>query len=339
MAHISQRRDLTEPQVAADLAAKVGVTDVLNMLLLLSYADMNGVGPGVWSEWKGTLLWDLYERTHAHMNAGETPPGLSPIAELKEKIIDSLHGRVPLSEIERHLALLPDRYVRTSSPETVAVHLRLACELEATTFTCSWAAHGRTLTELTICTRDRHGLFADIAGTLAAHGIEILSAEINTREDQIAIDVLMLRVATTRHAIDEEKQKAIERSLESAIKGTTPVAALVHKWQTQHAPRRRLSTAHRRSLPSVVCDNKGAQSATIVEVRTADQLGLAYKIASAATAQGLEIVYAKITTEKSDAFDVFYVTDAAGERLSAAAMRELETAIMERLSTKASAAK
>ena len=64
MAHISQRRDLTEPQVAADLAAKVGDTDVLNMLLLLSYADMNGVGPGVWSEWKGNLLWDLYERTH-----------------------------------------------------------------------------------------------------------------------------------------------------------------------------------------------------------------------------------------------------------------------------------
>jgi [protein-PII] uridylyltransferase len=339
MAHISQRRDLTEPQVAADLAAKVGDTDVLNMLLLLSYADMNGVGPGVWSEWKGNLLWDLYERTHAHMNAGETPPGLSPIADLKEKIVDSLHGRVPISEIERHLALLPDRYVRTSSPETVAVHLRLARELEAETFTCSWAEHGRTLTELTICARDRHGLFADIAGTLAAHGIEILSAEINTREDQLAIDVLMLRVAATRHAIDEEKQKAIERSLESAISGTTAVAALVHKWQTQHAPRRRLSTAHRRSLASVVCDNKGAQSATIVEVRTADQLGLAYKIASAATAQGLEIVYAKITTEKSDAFDVFYVTDAAGERLSAAAMRELETAIMERLSNKVSAAR
>jgi len=58
---------------------------------------------------------------------------------------------------------------------------------------------------------------------------------------------------------------------------------------------------------------------------------LAYKIASAATALGFEIVYAKITTEKSDSFDVFYVTDAEGMRLSEAAMQALELATLERL--------
>ena len=40
----------------------MGTLDALNLLLLLTYADLNAVAPGVWSEWKSTLLWDLYRR-------------------------------------------------------------------------------------------------------------------------------------------------------------------------------------------------------------------------------------------------------------------------------------
>jgi [protein-PII] uridylyltransferase len=72
----------------------------------------------------------------------------------------------------------------------------------------------------------------------------------------------------------------------------------------------------------------------VVEVRASDEVGLAYKIARVATALGLEITYAKITTEKSDAFDVFYVTDGNGIRLSEEAMRKLEDAMMEKLSNR-----
>jgi [protein-PII] uridylyltransferase len=106
------------------------------------------------------------------------------------------------------------------------------------------------------------------------------------------------------------------------------------KWQTQHAPRRRarVSNTRHQKLAHVVCDNNAAQSATIVEVRAADEAGLVYKIASVATTLGFEITYAKITTEKSDAFDVFYLTDAEGMRLNEAAMCELELATLEKLS-------
>ena len=335
MAHISQRRDLTEPQVAAQFAAQMETLDALNMLLLLSYSDMNGVGPGVWSEWKGNLLWDLYEPARLQMAGSEAPPhGAARIAQLREKIMASLEGHLPLSGVERHLALLSDRYVRTASPEAVANHLRLIEELESDAFRWKWVQHGRTITELIVCARDRHGLFADIAGTLTAQGVEILSAEINTREDGVAIDVFMLRTAATHQAIESRKWITIERALRAAIRGESDVAALVEKWQTQHAPRRRVrvTNGRRQELPIVVCDNKAAQSATVVEVRAADEAGLAYKIASAATALGFEIVYAKITTEKSDAFDVFYVTDPQGMRLSPTAMQALELATLEKLS-------
>jgi [protein-PII] uridylyltransferase len=335
MAHISQRRDLTEPHVAADFAAEMETIDQLNMLLLLSFSDMNGVGPGVWSEWKGQLLWDLYERSRRHLVETETPAlGPARLAELKENVLTSLAHQFPRSIVERHLALLPDRYLRTTTPVAAAQQLRLIEGLETNVFRWHWQQHGNTITELTICARDRHGLFADLAGTLTTQGVEILRAEINTREDGIAIDVFILRAAATHQAIEESRWVKIERALRAAIAGECDVAALVEKWQTQHAPRRRLrpTNSRHKKLAHVVCDNKAAQAATIIEVRASDEVGLAYKIASVATALGLEITYAKITTEKSDAFDVFYVTDANGMRLSEEAMRKLEAAMLEKIS-------
>jgi len=336
MAHVSQRRDLSEPQVAPDFAARMGTLDNLNMLLLLTYSDMRGVGPGVWSEWKGNLLWDLYERSRQHLaESGSAGYGLATQTALREKILAALDGHFPLSEVERHLALLPDRYLRTTTAEATGEQLRLIRQLATDAFRCRWVPQGRTITELTICAHDRHGLFADIAGTLTSQGIEILSAEIYTREDGIAIDIFKLRSAVNHHAIEERKWLPIERALRAAIKGESDVAALVEKWQTQHAPRRRhrrFNNNRHQKLAQVQCDNKAAQTATIVEVRAADEAGLAYKIASVATALGFEITYAKITTEKSDAFDVFYITDASGNRLSPEAMRELEVFTLEKLS-------
>ena len=337
MSHISQRRDLTEPQVASEFAAEIKTIDQLNMLLLLTYSDMNGVGPGVWSEWKGHLLWELYECSRRHMVQPQSlKHGHSVLAESKENVLTSLGDRYTRSVVERHLALLPDRYLRTTSPETIGQHLRLIERVDTDGVNFYWMQHRKTVTELTICARDRHGLFADIAGTLTTQGVEILRAEINTREDGIAIDVFILRIAATPHAVEERRWLRIEQALRAAVAGAVDVAAMVEKWKVQHTPRRRFKSANTRhkKVAVVACDNKAAQAATVVEVRASDEVGLAYKIASVATALGLEISYAKITTEKSDAFDVFYVTDSNGMRLSEDAMQDLEDALMESISTK-----
>src|SRR5258705_12151129 len=109
------------------------------MLLLLSYSDMNGVGPGVWSEWKGNLLWDLYERARLKLTGSETPShGPVQLAGLKEKVMNSLHGQVPLSEVDRHLALLPDRYLRTTKPEAGLGHFPFVGKLQTSSVLLNW---------------------------------------------------------------------------------------------------------------------------------------------------------------------------------------------------------
>lgn len=334
MAHLAQRRDLNEPQVISDFAATLGSLDALNMLLLLTYADLNAVGPGVWTEWKATLLWDLYRGTRKHMTGEDAALDDSlERARIKEEIAGALTPAVPLSEVERHLALLPDRYLRITSPATAAMHIQMIETVKAEGFACRWMRHSNTSAELTVAVQDHHGLFADLAGTLAANGIEILSAELNTREDGIAIDGFMLRQASTRQAVDDHRYQVIERALRQAVAGQLDVAALVERWSTRNAPRKRSRAipARRRNLPQVVCDNEASVSSTLVEVHAIDEPGLAYKIASVLAGLGLEIVCARIATERSDALDVFYVTDGDDLKLTDERTKSVERALTDEL--------
>jgi len=335
MAQLAQRRDLNEPHVVTDFAAQMGTLDALNVLTLLTFADLNAVAPGVWSEWKSTLLLELYRRARTVLTGSDAPlDEIAKTARFKEQVKKALEGSLALSEVERHVALLPDRYVRVTRPGAAAIHLHLIKELKADVFVRRWTRSGRESTELTVCTKDRHGLCADIAGALAAHGVEILSAELNTREDGIAIDVFMLREASTHHAIDIQRYPAIERSLRKAITGESDVAALVERWRTRNAPRKRNAArdAGPRNPPQVACDNEASQSSTLIEVHAVDEPGLAYKIASALAALGLDIVCAKIATEKSDALDVFYVTDGDGMKLSQSRMQSVQVTLARMLS-------
>jgi len=334
MAQVAQRRDLNEPHLIADFAAKLGSVDALNMLLLLTYADLNAVGPGVWSDWKANLLWDLYRRTRAHLAGAELAiDDDAMLQQYKEEIAHAAISRLPLSQIERHLALLPERYQRITPAAAAATHMTMIETAGTEGCAIAWnAVSGGT--ELVVCAADRHGLFADLAGTLAAHGVEILSAEVNTREDGIAIDQFMLRQASTSEAIEPRQHEKLKQALKRAAAGELTVGELIERWRARNAPRKRpaLVPARRHDLPRVVFDNDASPTATLVEVHAVDEPGLAYKIASALASLNLEIVCARIATERSDALDVFYVTNSDGSRISEAETEIIGGQIKSRLS-------
>jgi [protein-PII] uridylyltransferase len=332
MAHVSQRRDLNEPHTVRDFARKVGDVDMLGMLLLLTYADMSGVGPGVWSEWKGALLKELYARTRAELigpAAKNFETGES--ARLMEAVLSEVAGRVSPVEVERHFALLPQRYALTTGAKSAATHILLSARLADEPFACDWSERASGATEFSLAARDRRGLFADVAGALAAQGIEILSADLHTRADGVAVDSLLLREAATGKPLPEHRLAPIERAVKSAIEGASDVALLVERWRTRNAPRRRPASTHAppRATTRVIFDNEASETTTLVEVRAADEPGLAYKIASALTARGLDIARARIATEKADALDVFYVTNGDALKLTAEEMSALEETLIE----------
>jgi [protein-PII] uridylyltransferase len=109
----------------------------------------------------------------------------------------------------------------------------------------------------------------------------------------------------------------IDSVIKRALGGEFDVAAAVEK--RLHSQSTSKFSSKRKLLAAAPTrfnwDNQSSDKSTILEVRTGDRLGLAYKIASTLTGLGLDIVFAKVATEKHLALDIFYITNAAGEKL------------------------
>ena len=52
----AQHYDLSDPDVIAEFARFVGDRERLVYLFLLTVADVTAVGPGTWTDWKGTFI-------------------------------------------------------------------------------------------------------------------------------------------------------------------------------------------------------------------------------------------------------------------------------------------
>jgi [protein-PII] uridylyltransferase len=323
MSQISQRRDLTEPGLIDAFARRISRVDRLNMLLLLTYADHCGVGPGIWNEWKGALLWDLYTRTRARLTEDAGPANDERAREsARDTASRDLQAEFPRSEVERHFALMPERYLRVTGAGEMVRHFRLVQARGDEPLAAEWHS-GDHCTQLAVVTRDHPGLLAQMAGTLTAHGLDILSVDLYTREDGVVVDSFKVREAREHGPVAAARRPAIVSALRSAVAGGYDVAMAVERW------RRGWRRRSKRPLvrPTVRFDSISSVLSSVIEVRAEDEPGLVFRIASVLSAHGLNISFAKIATEKSHALDVFYVTDARGEKVDAEEMPRLEAAL------------
>jgi [protein-PII] uridylyltransferase len=109
------------------------------------------------------------------------------------------------------------------------------------------------------------------------------------------------------------------------------VGAAVERWRAKSPRRTWRRTARKPVQTAVKFDSETSITGTVVEVRAEDEPGLAYKIASTIAALSFSITFAKITTEKSHALDVFYITDARGQKLNTTDLQAVEQALLEAL--------
>lgn len=332
MSHLSQRRDLSEENVIESFAEKVGDLETLNMLTLLTYADTSGVGPGIWNEWKDALLWDLYRRTRAHLTGRPARWDSGRRDAVERKVISAVTPEILPSEVERHFAMMPERYWRATDPDRLVAHVKMIKRLESQSLAAEWhVSDDKHFTDLTVCTRDSAGLFARLAGALSSQGVNILSADLNTREDGVVLDTFRISEMKGHHAVGPDRWCPLERALRDAVDGNLDVAASVDKWhaKTAYKPRHRSSRSPAR--PAVRIHSEASPVSTVIEVRAEDQPGLAYKISSTLAQLGLNITFAKIATEKNQALDVFYITDETGAKLMPDRIPEVETSLLQAL--------
>lgn len=315
MAHISQRRDLHDDQLILQFARNMGMSENLKMLYLLTFADLRAVGPDVWSDWKGMLLHELYEKTYQVLEKGdfEMEKRSEKLRNRRRKILETLQDEYDGRVVREHLRAMSTRYLMSYRSAEIVEHLRLSLGRGRQSLVLK-VEHDqrRGYSQVTISTLDIPGLFSKITGVMAANAINILGAQIHTRSNGEALDILQVSAKSGGPIQNPSKWKRVQEELTAVVEGRARVDELVSK----RRPPAFMTDRPRPRFPNrVEFDNEVSSQYTVIDIFAHDKIGLLYNITKTLKELGLYIGVSKISTKVDQVADVFYVQDIFGQKV------------------------
>jgi [protein-PII] uridylyltransferase len=319
MSHLAQRRDLSDPQLILEFARKVGDRTNLRNLYLLTVADIRASSKQAWSDWKGQLLAELFEKTAEFLESGteDTQRALEVIERRVETRREAARAELTkqgLGEelVDAYFAMMPRRYLIAHSPSQIARHAMVVVSLgrDEPLATAVRSFRGG-FSELIVCTRDVHGLFSKVAGVITAHHINILGAHVYTTRSGLALEVYRLTTPDGGESEQELLWSELRRSLERVLSGEVDVDELLRR-RRRVGGRRRAS----RTPASVSVSNEESEFYTIADVSADDRLGLLHDLTHVIADHGLEIYISKAAVVLDQVADTFYLKDDAGRKIS-----------------------
>jgi [protein-PII] uridylyltransferase len=322
------RRDIFDLDTVRAFAGKVQTLEALRMLTLFTYADIQAVHPDALTPWKAENLWRLYLATASYLDRSvdDERVGVRIGKELVDRVAALLPGR--RAEVEAFLAGFPERYLRTRTPEQVRLHFDMAERLADDPVQIEFR-HSPGSSGITLLARDRPLLFADMAGALAAWGMNIVTADAFGNLQGVVVDNFRFTDTFRTLEMNASEHAVFVASIHDVMAGKLAVEKLL-------AGRRR----GRRKLPKVVVearvdyDDDVSSHSTLLQVVAQDIPGLLRAISLALAECGCNIDVALVDTEGETAIDVFYITR-DGTKLDAAEQKELKQALLAAMKTNA----
>ena len=167
-------------------------------------------------------------------------------------------------------------------------------------------------TEIVICTRDQRQLLAKICGVLAVHDIDILRADVHTRDDDVAIDVFQVTDVSGSPTLPKVKRAQVCERLAAVIGGTMEVSQLFENYSTRWSHRKREVPQR---AAEIEVENQVSDRYTVIDADVSNVAGLLYKITHTLAEMDLDIHMAIVNTVADRARDAFYVVDRQGEKI------------------------
>jgi len=342
LSNIAQQRNLDDPATVIEMANIVKDQKNLNALMLLTLADGQGTSAEAWSDWKESLVWQLFHATSQYLVDQQSYHEQTKIERdrLRREVAEKLPPDYA-EEIEAHFDFMPDNYFRAFEPREIVDHLKLYRRFlenlssqsdQPLAPAVSWevcAEQGHTV--VTFCTWERERLLAKIAGSFSVVPINILSADVFPRGDNVTFQIFHVCDLRGRAVTKAEDFQTVEATLRGALEKLEFVLApLIAKARLE---KRRLTQEI--DFPTrIAVDNKAHPSYTLIQIQTPDRLGLLYDLLSCLDRAGVEIVLSRISTQNGAAIDTFYVCDRAmhgkitdAQRIGAL-QKELQTAAL-----------
>lgn len=162
---------------------------------------------------------------------------------------------------------------------------------------------------LAIATDDRPGIFCKVAGVLALHGLDVVSASAYSADGRA-----LSEFGVSDPFRVETPWPLIERDLERAIDGRLAVQARVAERARTYAKQNQ--GTWRAPVTVVRFDNDASQAATVIDVHAVDGVGVLYRITRALSDFDVDIRSARVQTLGNQVVDAFYVVDNHGSKIT-----------------------
>jgi [protein-PII] uridylyltransferase len=313
LAETALKRDLMDEKPVAQCAVTIKDRQRLLLLYMLTVADSRATGTEAWNTWKASLLRELFFKVDRQLLRADLEPEDTEArtAQTQREVLTLLPDPAESERLSGWMERLPFRYLLSQHPQEILKHYEMEKQLTRRSVCFKAEPLEGEMWQTTVVTRDRPGLFALITGVLWARGLNILSADIYTREPGVACDILRVeRIPDPLHR--EELWGKVESDLVRALADSSYLDEILEN-------RRRPSVlevkCHPRKDDKVIIDEEASNFYTLIEVYTWDRPGVLHTITNALFDLDINIQLAKISTPGAQVVDIFYVTDLSGEKL------------------------
>jgi [protein-PII] uridylyltransferase len=316
----AQKKDLSDPEVISEFAAKIKNDRYLVALYLLTVADVRGTSPKVWNAWKAKLMEDLFHLTRNQLSGGTVSDRLG---EIRRAAADTLN-LYAITEKNYQLlwAQLDQSYFLDHEAQEIAWHTRLLAfktNAEKPVVKARLSRIGDGLQVMVYC-RDQRTLFARICNFFARLNYTIVEAKIHTTHHGYALNSFQIMQAIATDTAYRDIMAYIEFELSEEIAQAKPLqvssSGRVNR-QLKHFP-----------IKNRVHLDKSGHGLHVLSFVAGDRPGLLARIAQIFDHHQARLHRAKINTLGSRAEDVFWLS---GETLEDAARSE---ALLNELLTK-----
>jgi [protein-PII] uridylyltransferase len=314
---IAQQRNLDDPATVTEFAHIVKHQKNLNALMLLTLADGQGTSAEAWSDWKESLVWELFHETSRYLADQKSYYEQTRIE--RESVEASVAAQLSpdfAEEIEAHFEFMPDNYFRASDVPQIIDHMKLFRSfLENVSsrreFPLAPAIKWKAIPEqghsvVTFCTWERERLLAKIAGSFSVVPLNILSADIFPRGDNVVFGIFRVCDTKGQPVTNPRDFELVEETLCRALEDEKfDFLPLIER-----AKRQSIRVAPAIEFPTrISIDNKTHPIYALIEIQAPDRLGLLYDVLTCLDRENLSVPLSRINTQAGAAIDTLYVVD------------------------------
>jgi len=320
-----QKKDIGDSLVIKEFADKVKTQERLDYLYLLTIADIRGTNPSLYTDWKDSLLRELYlsSKSYFRKNIFVSKKTDRYLKNLKESVKRILYNKINIKDFNKVWLNFDTDYLRRHSEEEIAGHIELIIINNAKNAVSIKDREVKGCTELTVYQSERNNIFSYVANIIDNLNINIVDAKIITLKNNQALDTYLIIDENGKFIKDKHILNFLKDKIMGLLNSNRYEIKKITKKQTHNI-------ASFKNFISIEITEKTKE--LLIEVSTLDHPGLLSKICESLDSCNLMVKDAKISTLGEEANDVFIVLPLKNEKKCINYIENIKNTIRDKIS-------